>query len=186
MDCAIQIDLVLTFVDSLRPPAIQETTQTAGRKSNKKKTPKKGAKEEDEDTATATDGTIPSSPLNADDLDELKKEDGMLEHGVAPLPEGVNAEGQAINPPVKLENGEEKKGKGKAKAKAATTPKKKAATPRKRKVKEEVSAEEGVDGEDVKPVVKKARKPRTPKAKKVEEPAPAPAPEVKDEVKMEE
>jgi len=174
------------FHDSLRPPAIQETTQTAGRKSNKKKTPKKGAKEEDEDTATATDGTIPSSPLNADDLDELKKEDGMLEHGVAPLPEGVNAEGQAINPPIKVENGEEKKGKGKAKGKAAatTTPKKKAATPRKRKVKEEASAEEGVDGEDVKPVVKKARKPRTPKAKKVEELAPAP--EVQSEVKMEE
>lgn len=183
----IRADLVPISTDSLRPPAIQETTQTAGRKSNKKKTPKKGAKEEDEDTATATDGTIPSSPLNPDDLDELKKEDGMLEHGVAPLPEGVNAEGQMINPPIKLENGEEKKGKGKGKGKAAaatTTPKKKAATPRKRKVKEEVSAEEGVDGEDVKPVVKKARKPRTPKAKKVEEPAPTPV--VEGQVKMEE
>ena len=111
----------------------------------------------------------------------------MLEHGVAPLPEGVNAEGQVVNPPIKLENGEEKKGKGKGKA-ATTTPKKKAATPRKRKVKEEVSAGEGVDGEDVKPIVKKARKPRTPKAKKVEEPAPAPAPvpAVENEVKMEE
>ncbi|GAA6010223.1 hypothetical protein JCM11491_005399 [Sporobolomyces phaffii] len=165
------------FHDSLRPPALEETTQTAGRKSSKKKTPKKGAKDEDDDTAT--DGTIPSSPLNGNDLDEIKKEDGMLEHGVAPLPEGVNAEGQAINPPldgVKLEDGAKGKGKGKGKAAGAatSTPKKKAATPRKRKVKadpadEDVTASgaagEAEDEDGEKPA-KKART-RIPKAKKV-------------------
>ncbi|GAA5960689.1 hypothetical protein JCM3765_007291 [Sporobolomyces pararoseus] len=166
------------FHDSLRPPALEETTQTAGRKSNKKKTPKKGVKDEDEDTAT--DGTVPSSPLNGNALEEVKKEDNMLEHGVAPLPEGVNADGQAI---VKPEGGEsvlEGKGKpnGKGKGNASTTtstttPKKKAATPRKRKVKEENGGDEngengieGVEEEKAKPA--KKPKTRTPK-KKVEE-----------------
>jgi UV DNA damage endonuclease len=161
------------LIDSLRPPALEETTQTAGRKSNKKKTPKKGVKDEDEDTAT--DGTAPSSPLNGNDLEEIKKEDNMLEHGVAPLPEGINAEGQTV---VKVEEGETVKGKGKGKGKAngkaastTTTPKKKAATPRKRKVKEEDTdgnedGENGIGDEKAKPA-KKARS--TPKAKKVAE-----------------
>ncbi|GAA5936287.1 uncharacterized protein JCM15063_002770 [Sporobolomyces koalae] len=143
------------FHDSLRPPALEETTQTAGRKSSKKKTPKKGVKDEDDDPANGTDGTIPSSPVNGNDLEELKKEDGMLEHGVAPLPEGRNAEGQALDPPVDTA--------------VATTPKKKAATPRKRKAKAEAGAEtligeSGDTAEDVKPV-KKPRKARAPKAK---------------------
>lgn len=168
----------LNSVDSLRPPAIEETTQTAGRKSSKKKTPKKGVKGEDDDE-TATDGTAPSSPLNGNDIDEIKKEDNMLEHGVAPLPEGVNAEGQAV---VKIEPNGDAKGKGRGKAKAngksttATTPKKKAATPRKRKVKDAASGDENgenmaANGDEAesKPV-KKART-RTTSTKKAEDQA---------------
>ncbi|GAA5854126.1 hypothetical protein JCM3766R1_005350 [Sporobolomyces carnicolor] len=166
------------FHDSLRPPAIEETTQTAGRKSSKKKMPKKGVKGEDDDE-TATDGTAPSSPLNGNDIDEIKKEDNMLEHGVAPLPEGVNAEGQAV---VKIEPNGDAKGKGRGKAKAngksttVTTPKKKAATPRKRKVKDAASGDENgenmaANGDEAesKPV-KKART-RTTSTKKAEDQA---------------
>ncbi|GAA6058602.1 hypothetical protein JCM10212_004013 [Sporobolomyces blumeae] len=163
--------------DSLRPPALEETKQTAGRKSSKKKTPKKGKGEDGEDDETATDGTngsgtAPSSPVMGVDLEEFKQEDSMLEHGVAPLPEGLNAEGQAINPPVKV--GDKGRGKGKAAggADGAPTPKKKAATPRKRKTpaKGDGAGDEadgaGAEGkdEDVKPRKKVARKPRTPKA----------------------
>ncbi|GAA5913267.1 uncharacterized protein JCM6883_005302 [Sporobolomyces salmoneus] len=161
------------FHDSLRPPALEETTQTAGRKSSKKKTPKKGVKEEDEeDSATATDGTAPSSPMNGNDFEEVKKEDNMLEHGVAPLPEGINAEGQAV---VQLDTVEEAKrkgkGKGEAKANGTATPKKKAATPRKRKIKEDENGADGtVEGEeDEKPKPAKKSKTRATKAKKVEE-----------------
>ncbi|GAA5992094.1 hypothetical protein JCM5350_006344 [Sporobolomyces pararoseus] len=157
------------FHDSLRPPALEETTQTAGRKSNKKKTPKKGVKDEDEDTAT--DGTVPSSPLNGDALEEVKKEDNMLEHGVAPLPEGVNAEGQAIVQPAEGKGKGKGKGKGNASTAASTTttPKKKAATPRKRKVKEENGGDEngenGVEGGEEEKA-KPAKKPRTRTPKK--------------------
>ncbi|GAA5884798.1 hypothetical protein JCM16303_007272 [Sporobolomyces ruberrimus] len=182
------------FHDSLRPPALEETTQTAGRKSSKKKTPKKGAKEEDDDTATdGTAGTVPSSPINGAQLDEIKKEDGMLEHGIAPLPEGVNAEGQAINPPingVKLEDNAATTPatQGKTNGKSTATPRKKAATPRKRKAKEDKAGDEPAENsiggeEDVKP----AKKPRTrtPRAKKTTAPVAATSPE-RVAVKMEE
>ena len=68
--------------------------QTAGRKSNKPKSPKKGKKGE----------VVGTDEIQADDLNEEVKVEAAVEKGVAPLPEGKDAEGQAYSPPVDPEN----------------------------------------------------------------------------------
>lgn len=83
-----------TFTESLRPPAEEETLQTAGRKSNKAKSPKKGKKGE----------VVETDEIKADDLNEEVKVEVAVEEGVAPLPEGKDAEGQAYSPPVDPEH----------------------------------------------------------------------------------
>jgi UV DNA damage endonuclease len=80
--------------ESLRPPAEEETLQTAGRKSNKAKSPKKGKKGE----------VVGTDEIKAGDPNEEVKVEAAVEEGVAPLPEGKDAEGQAYSPPVDPEN----------------------------------------------------------------------------------
>ncbi|KAG0653826.1 hypothetical protein C6P46_002196 [Rhodotorula mucilaginosa] len=87
-------DLAPTIHESLRPPAEEETLQTAGRKSNKAKSPKKGKKGE----------VVGTDEIKAGDPNEEVKVEAAVEEGVAPLPEGKDAEGQAYSPPVDPEN----------------------------------------------------------------------------------
>ncbi|GAA5880404.1 hypothetical protein JCM3774_006437 [Rhodotorula dairenensis] len=102
-------NLAPTFHASLRPPADEETLQTAGRKSHKPKSPKKGKKGE-------------ADEIKADDPAEEVKVEAAVEEGVAPLPEGKDAEGQAYSPPVdpaKVQELEELEEKSKPKKRAA-------------------------------------------------------------------
>lgn len=64
--------------------------QTAGRKSHKPKSPKKGKKGD----------VVETDEIKADDPNEEVKVEAAVEEGVAPLPEGKDAEGQAYSPPV--------------------------------------------------------------------------------------
>ncbi|GAA5834647.1 hypothetical protein JCM9279_007071 [Rhodotorula babjevae] len=177
--------LAPTIHDDLRPPAEFETKQTAGRKSHKAKKPKKEDGETDAtasaegETGTATDGTV---ELSAEEGDEVV---GALNKGVMPLPEGQNAEGQAVDPP--LEGGAKKASTPKKRAprkKAAATPVKveagadiieaeadAEATPKKKRApaKRKAKVEEGSE-EELAPKPKKARTPRkTAAAAKVED-----------------
>ncbi|GAA5902644.1 hypothetical protein JCM8208_007027 [Rhodotorula glutinis] len=175
--------LAPTIHDDLRPPAEVETKQTAGRKSHKAKKPKKEEGETDAtasaegETGTATDGTV---ELSAEEGDEVV---GALYKGVMPLPEGKNAEGQAVDPP--LEGAGQKTATPKKRTprkKAVATPVKAEAsddveadadaeaTPKKQRppVKRKAKVEEGSE-EDVAPKSKKARTPRKTAAAKVED-----------------
>ncbi|GAA5868582.1 hypothetical protein JCM8547_003194 [Rhodosporidiobolus lusitaniae] len=145
--------------EDLRPPAQEETKQTARGAANKERRERKKAKDAaaaaassadeatDASITTAgggeTDGTLPpSSPTSANiELGEQGQEEQereAQEEGLMPLPEGVGAEGQEYCPPV--DKG--KKGKGKKKE-GGETPEKKKAMPRKKKVKSEEEGEEG-------------------------------------------
>ncbi|BGP14220.1 hypothetical protein JCM10213_005888 [Rhodosporidiobolus nylandii] len=159
-----------TIHEDLRPPALEETKQTARTAGKKSAKERKAAKEAaaaaaasttsaDEATdATATTaglgetdegdgGDLPSSPHAAaaelEQESEAEQKFHAKKEGFAPLPEGLDAEGQEYGPPVA-------KGKGK----------KKAATPKKGKKAAAAAAEDGE--EDVKPPKKKA----TPRKKK--------------------
>jgi hypothetical protein len=192
----------LTLTDDLRPPAEEETKQTARTAGKAAAKERKKIKEEAaaaaalsagsasaDDTATdgtegtlgETDGTLPlSSPhaanVKLEGLTPAKAKKVFVEDGVAPLPEGLAAEGQAYCPPVKeKKKTPAKKRAPKVKAEEVDGEEKpaKAKTPRKRKsaaATEEGSAE---DGEDVKPVVKKPRKTPVKKAKKATDEAAA-------------
>ncbi|GAA6008679.1 hypothetical protein JCM10207_001684 [Rhodosporidiobolus poonsookiae] len=152
-------DLHPTIHEDLRPPAEEETKQTA-RTAGKKKKDKKGATSASADEGTTdgtegtlgageTDGTLPSSPVSA--ARELEAEPQGLQElhaakeGLMPLPEGVDAEGQEYCPPTKVK-GETVDPAHKSLAKANG----------KGKGKKRASA--GGDEEEEKKPVKKARK----------------------------
>ncbi|GAA5948697.1 hypothetical protein JCM21900_005264 [Sporobolomyces salmonicolor] len=142
--------------ESLRPPAEVETKQTAGRKSSKKKAPK------------AQGGDDVLNGADRDGTAQKAQVEHALEDGVAPLPEGVDAEGQEYTP-VKGEKGtdlEEKScgnKRGKGKGKVATPGKAERKKGGERRDAEE-SAVQDRQEQEVKP--EGARKARTAKAKK--------------------
>lgn len=96
--------------------------RTAGRKSNKPKGGKKGKKDEAAEEVKAEDAEV-----KAEDTAETDKIEHAVEDGVAPLPEGKDAEGQAYSPPVdpaRVEELAEQEEKSKPKERAAGRSKK--------------------------------------------------------------
>lgn len=150
--------------EDLRPPAEEETKHTAGRKSNKKK---KKAAASDED---GTDGVTASSPAPAEDADQPDQVVHAVEDGVAPPPEGKNAEGQAYSPPLdgkkvsELAGGQKPKKRKSKKVAQKAEDGAKAASPKKRKAKAVADGAEE-DGAAEPPKAKKARTPKKKAAK---------------------
>lgn len=134
---------------SLRPPAEEETLKTAGRKSHKPKSLKKGQADE----------------VKADDPDEEVKVEVAVEEGVAPLPEGKDAEGQAYSPPVDPAKLQELEQDEKSK------PKKRAAA-RSKKAKDVEAVESGGAGSAADEEPKPKRQRRSPKKRATEGDAP--------------
>jgi hypothetical protein len=187
------LDRLSSFADDLRPPAEEETKQTARTAGKAAAKERKRVKEEAKEAAalsagttsadeTATDGTEgtlgdngetdgtlpPSSPhaanVELEGLSPAKAKKLFVEGGIAPLPEGLDAEGQSYCPPVAAKKTPKKRApkvKKEDTAEGEGEKPVKAKTPRKRK---SAAADEGADGEDVKP--KRVRKTPVKKAAK--------------------
>ncbi|GAA5998629.1 uncharacterized protein JCM10292_007113 [Rhodotorula paludigena] len=172
--------------EDLRPPALEETKQTAGRKSHKPKKGKKGAAT-DEDGTDGTAGTATDGTAGEGDEEQTEQVVHALVDGEMPLPEGKDAEGQAYDPPLKEKKkrtprkkvAEQVKEEDGAAADGATSPAKKrggAGTKRKSKAAEETAHldGEGVEADGVEPpAAKKARTPKKASPKRTTEDATA-------------
>ncbi|GJN87076.1 hypothetical protein Rhopal_000021-T1 [Rhodotorula paludigena] len=159
--------------EDLRPPALEETKQTAGRKSHKPKKGKKGATT-DEDGTDGTAGTATDGTAGEGDEEQTGQVVHALVDGEMPLPEGKDAEGQAYDSPLtekkkrtpRKKAAERVKEEDGAAADGATSPAKKrggAGTKRKSKAAEEMVHLDGkgVEADEVEPPA--AKKARTPK-----------------------